>query len=67
MESNAVSLMKSVSSSSPEVKTRVSSEPMTVDAGSEAAIEWRLGRRRTESYNEDKADPSVEPRCPLSR
>lgn len=35
-----------MSSSSPDVKKRVSSEPMTVDAGSEAATECRLGRWR---------------------
>lgn len=46
IESNAASLRKSVSSSSPDVNTRVSSEPKMVEAGSEAATECRLGRWR---------------------
>jgi hypothetical protein len=48
IESNAVSVKKSDSSSSPDVKIRVSSDPIADEAGSEAAIEWRLGRWRTD-------------------
>jgi hypothetical protein len=48
IESNAVSVKKSDSSSSPDVKTRVSSDPIADEAGSEAAIECRLGRWRTD-------------------
>lgn len=55
IESKAVSLKKSSSSSSPDVKIRVSSDPMIVEAGSDAAIECLLGRSRIEPWNEDIA------------